>query len=139
MLLKAAMRYRTKSNTRRISRPAATIVKNALKTTVAGTFAGKPKSTGNLARSIKIFTMPSSYNVFVGAHVGGTGTTKSRYTDGYYFGWHDQGAFRTGKRSGKRYRSVRPKYMLDRAFAKSANAASQALTAALYEDLKYLI
>lgn len=129
-LMKAANRYQTPSQTRKVIRPAAQLMQKGLRSTVSSTFAGSSRSTGNLARSIRIFQIARARSLaarrllFVGANLGDGG----RWPDGYYFNFQDQGT-----RKG-----IRAKYMMDRAVSAHGSTAANLMAASLVADLKYL-
>jgi hypothetical protein len=125
-LLRAAERYQSKAQTRKILRPAAVRMREALRGVTAGSFGGPgSQSTGNLARSIRTFSFPRSRMVHVGPRVGGVG----RMADGYYFGWQDRGTSR----------GIRAKNMIDRTITAHGDEVAGIMRAALLADLQYLI
>jgi hypothetical protein len=97
----------------------------------AATFTGKPKSVGRLARSIKTWTYRDLRGVFAGASLGGG---SKRYPDGYYFSFHETG---TKNKAGKQH--IRPKHMLQRAFANKGHAVASEIANALLADLKHYL
>lgn len=130
-LWKAANRYQTPSQTRKIIRPAAGIMSSGLKSVVGTSFPAPTRSTGNLRRSIRIMQFARARNMhvrrflFVGANLGKT----ARYPDGFYFSFQDRGT-KTG---------IRAKFMMDRAYNANASAAGSMMVSALLADLKYLL
>ena len=122
-LLAAAERYRRKSETRKILRPAAVELRGYLKAEVGSTFEDSTTSTGNLRKSIKTFSFPRSRAVHVGPRVGGSGA------DGYYFGWQDKGT----------RRGIKAKLMIDKTLDKHGAALSQRISLALWNDLRFFL
>lgn len=130
-LMRAAERYRSPGHVNRLIRPAANKMKQEISSVTAATFLGKPHSTGNLAKSIKTWTYRDMRAVFAGANVG---TKSARYPDGWYFGFHEKG---TKTKSGKQH--IRPKRMLERAYANRGQAVASEIANALLQDLKYFL
>lgn len=129
-LFKAAEHYRTPGEVNRIIRPAAKRMRQEISSVTAATFMGAKHSTGNLAKSIKTWTVTRRRGVFAGANVGSSG----RYPDGYYFGFHEKG---TKSKYGKPH--IRPKRMLERAFANKGQSVASEMANALLADLKYYL
>jgi len=125
-LLKAANRYRSPGEVNRIIRPAADKMRQEISNVTAATFQG---STGNLAKSIKTFTIRGLRAVFAGANVGG-----GRYPDGYYFGFQEKG---TKTKAG--HQRIKPRNMLARAYANKGQAVASEIANALLADLKYFL
>lgn len=130
-LLKAAERYRSPGQVNRIIRPAANKMRQEITSVTRATFLGKRHSAGNLARSIRTWTYRGKRGVFAGANVGNKSKT---HPDGWYFGFHERG---TKTKSGEQH--IRPKHMLQRAFANKGNAVASEMANALLADLKYYI
>jgi hypothetical protein len=125
-LRQAAIRYQSKAQTRRVLRPAAKALRDHLKNQVASTFAGSPRSTGTLRRSIRTFAFPRSRGLHVGPRLGGQGVRN--LADGYYFGWQDQGT----------RRGIRAKFMIDKTMNKHGKEVANMAAQSLIDDLKYL-
>lgn len=130
-LLYAAKTYRNPGHVNKIIRPAARKMQQEIKNVTQSTFMNAPHSTGNLARSIKLWTYRRFRGVLAGAHYGkASGPEKeSRYPDGYYFGFHERGT----------KKGIKAKYMMQRAYQAKGQQVASEIANALIADLKYFL
>lgn len=132
---KAAKKYRSKSETKKITRPGAVHMRKGLRREIR-TYTWKD-STGNLERSIRTFSWSKSWQYFVGPSVGDqsrhNGSRKARMkrpADGFYFGWVNFGTSRTGWGKG-----IRPRRIFERAIRFHGESAARIVQMTLYRNL----
>lgn len=130
-LLRAARRYQSKAQTRKLLRPAGVTARKHLKDMTRASMINAENSTGTLVRSIRTFSFTRSRSVHVGPRVG---SGLRGLADGFYFGFHDLGT----KHRISRRQHIRPKNIIKRMLGAFGSAIGKQIEALLIADLKFL-
>jgi len=132
-LIQLSHRYNNGTQTRKLLRPAAGIINNALRSTAT---VGKNRHSkwGPIKSSIRILPPKkrTQRSLAVGPSMGRN--AKARYPDGWYYGLVDQGT----KRSNRGGKGQRGQHMFSRGISLSKNAALRAAKFSITNDLKYI-